>query len=55
LADHLARELIAATGLAIGVVHRDLGRLALERSLDSDLLGAGAAKGGGGKGAGDPT
>jgi RNase adapter protein RapZ len=40
LADHLARELITATGLAIAVVHRDLGRQP-ERVLDSDLLGGG--------------
>jgi UPF0042 nucleotide-binding protein len=49
LADHLARELTAATGLAIAVVHRDLGRPTAElRAPDSDLLGGGGRKGGGG-------
>ncbi len=49
LADHLARELTTATGLAIAVVHRDLGRPSTElRVPDSDLLGGGGPKGGGG-------
>ena len=48
LADHLSRELTTATGLAIAVVHRDLGRQPAERIPDSDLLGGGGPKGGGG-------
>jgi UPF0042 nucleotide-binding protein len=49
LADHLARELTSATGLAIAVVHRDLSRPFTElRAPDSDLLGGGGPKGGGG-------
>ncbi|HKQ71571.1 MAG TPA: RNase adapter RapZ [Polyangiaceae bacterium] len=45
--DHLARELTQATGLPIGVVHRDLGR-PQERVPDSDILGGGARGGRGG-------
>jgi UPF0042 nucleotide-binding protein len=45
LADHLAHELRASTGLAIGVVHRDLGRQSMP-APDVDLLGGGGAKGG---------
>jgi RNase adapter protein RapZ len=48
LADHLAKELTNATGLAIAVVHRDLGRHQPERVPDPDLLGGGGPKGGGG-------
>jgi RNase adapter protein RapZ len=46
LADHLARELTAATGLSIAVVHRDLGRQPAERLADPDLVGGGGTKGG---------
>jgi UPF0042 nucleotide-binding protein len=45
LADHLAKELTASTGLAIAVVHRDLGRQT-ERPPDPDLLGSGGPRGG---------
>jgi UPF0042 nucleotide-binding protein len=45
LADHLAKELTALTGLNIAVVHRDLGRLPAERA-EADLLGSGGTKGG---------
>jgi UPF0042 nucleotide-binding protein len=48
LADHLAGELTASTGLAIAVVHRDLGRhsIAPAPAPDSDLLGGGGPRGG---------
>jgi len=41
LADHLARELTRATGFAIAVVHRDLGRATPVQIADLDLLGGG--------------
>jgi UPF0042 nucleotide-binding protein len=47
LADHLAKELTASTGLSIAVVHRDLGRHPPpERAPEIDLLGGGGPKGG---------
>lgn len=47
LADHLAKELTAQTGLSITVVHRDLGRQTPpERAPENDLLGGGGPKGG---------
>ena len=52
LADHLAKELTASTGLAIAVVHRDMERRAVPIPDDRasmptpDLLGGGGPKGG---------
>jgi hypothetical protein len=46
LADHLAKELTALTGLTIAVVHRDIGRMPAERLAEPDLLGSGGTKGG---------
>ena len=52
LADHLAKELTHATGLAIAVVHRDMGRAPSPVPDDRasmptpDLLGGGGPKGG---------
>jgi UPF0042 nucleotide-binding protein len=48
LADHLAEELTASTGLSIAVVHRDLARHSNmpAPAPDSDLLGGGGTRGG---------
>ncbi len=46
LAQHLAEELTASTGLSIAVVHRDLGRQSVMPAPDPDLLGGGGPKGG---------